>query len=172
MLTTIAWATLVTLADQPVELAIRPPEIVGITHWLNSDPLTLKQLKGKVVVAHFFTTGCINCIRNYPHVKAWAKDFKDQNVVILGIHTPEFESEADVEAIKKKLKKNGITFPVAIDNDLKLWNRWGNRVWPCTYIIDKAGVCRYRWDGEYNFRGKDGEALLREKIKTLLNESK
>jgi peroxiredoxin len=156
---------------EPINLRVPAPELAGISDWVNSDPLTLAQLKGRVVVLHFFTRGCINCIRNYPHMKSWHADFKGKNVTVLGIHTPEFDAEKNLERIKAKAKENGLLFPIAVDNDAKTWRAWSNRWWPCVYLIDKSGVVRYRWDGELNWRDVMAEPVMRKKIEALLAES-
>jgi peroxiredoxin len=143
------------------------PEFVAGSIWINSKPLSLADLKGKVAVVHFWTHGCINCIHNYPAYQAWHTDFKDKGVVIVGIHSPEFESEKDVGRIERKAKENGLKFPIIIDNDMKHWKAWGNRYWPSIYLVDKSGQVQFRWDGEV---GDAGAAALRAKIEQLLRE--
>jgi hypothetical protein len=89
---------------------------------------------------------------------------------MIGVHTPETKGEADVDSVRKQAKKNKLQYAVAIDNDAKTWQAWGNRWWPCTYLIDKKGNVRYRWDGELNRNQTNGEKIMREKIEDLLNE--
>jgi peroxiredoxin len=148
---------------------IPAPELVDVTDWIGTKPVKLADWKGKVVIVHFWTHGCINCINNYPHYRAWTTDFQNKDVQILGIHTPEFDREKKKDAIEAAMKTNKLTFPVAIDNTSSNWNAWGNRYWPCVYLVDKAGIVRQRWDGEL---GKDGEAKMRKIIEQLLAESK
>jgi peroxiredoxin len=144
------------------------PEVTGVTEWINSKPLKLADQKGKVVVVHFWTNGCINCIHNYPHFRAWQDRYKDEkNFLIIGIHTPEFDAEKDVDRIKDRLAKNKLTFPVAVDNGRANWKAWGNQYWPCLYLVDKTGTVRHRWEGEL---GDDGYKKVTEQIDDLLAE--
>ena len=147
------WAALgcnADAADKPVPA----PEFTKVTEWVNTKPLKMADLKGKVVIVHFWTNGCINCIHNYPHYRAWQEKYKDnKNVVIIGIHTPEFDSEKKVDRIKERMTKNKLTFAVAVDNEQANWKAWGNRYWPCVYVVDKAGNVRHHWAGELGDKG-------------------
>ena len=140
------------------------PELVA-GDWLNSKPLTLKEQKGKIVVVHFWTNGCINCIHNYPCYRDWVKRFKDKDVVIVGIHTPEFDSEKNLQRIKDRVKKNELSFPILLDNDSKNWRAWDNHYWPAIYVIDKAGKIVAVWEGELN---KESHKKMTPKIESLL----
>jgi hypothetical protein len=91
-------------------------------------------------------------------------------MTMIGVHTPETADEAKIGRVKQKVKENGMTYPIAIDNGYKNWQAWDNHYWPCTYLIDKKGLVRYRWDGELNWNGVKGEALMRAKIEELLAE--
>lgn len=124
------------------------PELTGINNWLNSDPLTLESLKGKVVLIDFWTYTCINCIRTLPHVTSWYEKYKDDGLVVIGVHTPEFEFEKDTKNVADALEKYNITYPVAQDNDYKTWRAFSNRYWPAKYLIDKNGTIRYYHFGE------------------------
>ena len=147
---------------------VAAPEFTGVTEWINSKPLKLADQKGKVVVVHFWTNGCINCIHNYPHYRAWQDKYKDnKDLVIVGIHTPEFDAEKDVARIKDRASKNGLTFAIAVDNDGANWKAWGNQYWPCVYLVDKAGKVRHRWEGEL---GADGYKTMTGMIDKLLAE--
>jgi peroxiredoxin len=144
------------------------PEFTGVTSWLNSGPLKLADLKGKVVVVHFWTNGCINCIHNYPHYRAWQNRYKDEkSFQLIGIHTPEFDAEKNVDRIKNRLAQNQLTFPVAVDNDRANWKAWGNRFWPCIYLVDRRGTVRHRWEGEL---GDEGYKKVTAQIDELLAE--
>ncbi|HEV8058614.1 MAG TPA: redoxin domain-containing protein [Gemmataceae bacterium] len=144
------------------------PEFIGVTDWVNSKPLKLADQKGKVVIVHFWTNGCINCIHNYPHYRAWTEKYKDnKDLLIVGIHTPEFDAEKDVDRIKAKAEKNHLTFAIAVDNKQANWQAWGNRYWPCVYLVDKAGNVRYHWEGEL---GDDGYKKVTRLIDELLAE--
>jgi thiol-disulfide isomerase/thioredoxin len=139
------------------------PEILNQT-WLNSEPLRLAELKGKVVMVEFWTFGCYNCKNVEPYIKAWHKKYAPQGLVIVGVHAPEFSHEADIGNVKNYLKKNDITYPVAIDNDFATWKRYKNRYWPARYLIDKQGVLRavYIGEGEYTENERQIQALLAE----------
>jgi len=157
--------------DAPAELLGTAPELAPSTQWLQSKPLTLAALRGQVVVVHFWTFGCINCIHNYPAYKAWQEQYGGKGVTIIGIHTPEFENEADLTRIRTRAEQNGLKFPIAVDNNQANWKNWNNRYWPSIYLIDKKGQVRYRWEGELNSGGRNGEQLMRQRIDELLAES-
>ncbi|MFO0870714.1 MAG: redoxin domain-containing protein [Pirellulales bacterium] len=146
------------------------PEFPPATAWLNSQPLTLKELRGQVVVVFVWTFGCINCIRNYPWYLGWYKDFGGRDFTIIGVHTPEVEGEHDLMRVTAKTRENGFDFPVVVDNDKKIWNAWGNSMWPSTYVIDRRGFVRAWWLGELNWENQPGEKLLRGRIEELLAE--
>ncbi|MEX0716700.1 MAG: redoxin domain-containing protein [Planctomycetaceae bacterium] len=146
------------------------PELRGVTTWLNSDPLTFEDLRGRVVVLNFWAFGCINCVRNLPSYKAWSDDFADRNVTLIGVHTPETQTERDVDRLRAKLAEHRLTYPVAVDNENKNWDAWTNGWWPSTYLVDKRGHVRYWWYGELNYGGAEGEKFMRGKIEELLAE--
>jgi peroxiredoxin len=150
----------------------RAPEVRGVGPWINSSPLTLADLRGKVVALHFFTFGCINCVRNQPAYRDWHERFSGQGAVVLGIHTPEGEGDRNVDRIRKAIQDQGILYPVAVDNEKETWTIWSNHTWPAVYLIDKEGYVRYWWYGELNWQGAQGEKLFREKIAELLAEPK
>ena len=149
----------------------RAPEVRGVDDWINSAPLSLAELRGKVVALHFFTFGCINCIHNQPAYKDWHERFSAQDVVLFGIHTPEGESDRKLENIRKAIQEQGIKYPVAVDNQKDNWTAWANHTWPAVYLIDKEGYVRYWWYGELNWQGAQGEKLFRERIAELLAET-
>jgi cytochrome c biogenesis protein CcdA/thiol-disulfide isomerase/thioredoxin len=128
------------------------PEFTGITQWLNSQPLTLAQLKGKVVLVDFWTYSCINCLRTLPNNKAWYQQYGPDNFVLIGVHTPEFAFEKKTFNVQKALKQFNITYPVAQDNDYKTWNAYKNEYWPAEYLIDAKGHIRKAdfGEGEYD----------------------
>lgn len=109
-------------------------------------------------------------MRNYPWYKGWEKDYADKDFVLIGVHTPELESEKNAEAVKKKVKEAGFTHPIAIDNKTTMWNKFNNHWWPAIYVIDKKGVARCYWYGELKLYGVDGDKLMRERIEKLLAE--
>ncbi len=158
------------LVGQPYELNTPAPEFGKTTDWLNSKPQRLADLKGKVVVIHFFAFNCINCKHNYPWYKEVQEKYKSADVVMIGIHTPELQSEYNVESLKKQLVQNGLTHPILVDNDYANWKLYDNRVWPCIYLIDKHGKARFRWDGELEWNNAGGSKIMHDKIKLLLAE--
>ena len=166
------------LLGEPFDLSqVRPspadaPEFEGVDEWLNSDPLTMASLRGQVVVVHFFAFGCINCIHNYPWYREWHDTFADQDVTIIGIHTPETQTETDVEQLRLSLEKHELKFPVAVDQDKKMWQAWYNGIWPSVYLIDRQGRVRYWWYGELDWQGAGNHKIARQQIEQLLAEPK
>lgn len=140
------------------------PEFVGISKWLNSDPLTIAQLKGKVVLIDFWTYTCINCIRTLPYVTSWYEKYRDKGLVVIGVHTPEFEFEKKTENVLAAIKQYKITYPVAQDNDYKTWRAYDNHYWPAKYLIDASGNIRYFHfgEGEYDKTEQNIQKLLEE----------
>ena len=123
-------------------------EVGGIAKWINSKPLTIGELRGKVVLVDFWTYTCVNCIRTFPFLRDWNNRYADSGLVILGIHTPEFEFEKDFDNVVQATKEHDIVWPVAQDNDYVTWRSYENRSWPAKYLIDKDGVIRYTHFGE------------------------
>jgi peroxiredoxin len=148
----------------------RPIEPVGIEAWVNTEPLKLERLRGKVVIFHFWTYGCINCIHNLPFYQDWQKRFAPRGAVLLGVHTPETEAEHQLENVKNKVKEYQIEYAVAVDTQKETWNAWGNHMWPSVYLIDKGGYIRYWWYGELNWQGAHNERLFAKRIEELLAE--
>lgn len=141
------------------------PGFDGATGWLNSGPLNAEQLSGKVVLVNFWTYSCINCIRTLPYVRAWAEKYRDQGLVVVGVHTPEFAFEKKVENIRQAIARFGIAHPVAVDNDFRIWRAFRNSYWPALYFIDAQGRIRYSQFGE------GGEARSERVIQDLLAEA-
>lgn len=127
------------------------PELAGLKTWFNSNPLTLAELQGKVVLVDFWTYSCINCIRTLPYVTKWYDTYKDQGFVVLGIHTPEFAFERVASNVETAVKRYSINYPVALDNDYKTWRAFQNQFWPAHYLIDKNGEIVYTHFGEGNY---------------------
>ena len=124
------------------------PEVQGIATWMNSEPLTTAGLRGKVVLVDFWTYSCINCIRTLPHVKEWQDKYASRGLVILGIHTPEFDFEKDRDNVREAIQKHGVTWPVALDNAYATWRAFANRYWPHKFLADSNGRLRYHHIGE------------------------
>jgi cytochrome c biogenesis protein CcdA/thiol-disulfide isomerase/thioredoxin len=124
------------------------PALKGAVEWLNSPPLTPEALKGKVVLVDFWTYSCINCLRTLPYVRAWAEKYRDQGLVVIGVHAPEFAFERDVANVKRAVADLHIEYPVAIDNDYAIWRAFDNQYWPAEYLIDARGHIRHHHFGE------------------------
>ena len=135
-----------TMAPLPVEGEL--PSFGGASGWLNSQPLTKDGLRGKVVLVDFWTYTCINWLRTLPYVRAWAGKYKEQGLVVIGVHTPEFRFEKDLDNVRRAVKDRKIDFPVAIDNDYGVWRAFDNHYWPALYLIDAQGRIRHNQFGE------------------------
>ncbi|MBP7806776.1 cytochrome c biogenesis protein DipZ [Candidatus Gracilibacteria bacterium] len=144
----------------------RAPELTGIATWINSNPLTMESLRGKVVLIDFWTYSCINCIRTQPYLNAWYDKYEKDGLVIIGVHAPEFAFEKIENNVREASQKAGIKYPIALDNDFKTWNAYANRYWPAKYLIDQNGNIVYKHFGE-------GEYVETEqKIQELLGAKK
>jgi thiol-disulfide isomerase/thioredoxin len=138
------------------------PTFTGIDKWLNSGPLAMDTLRGKVVLVDFWTYSCINCIHTLPDVKKWHDKYKDQGLVVVGVHTPEYPEEKSTENVQTAIKQFGIKYAVAQDNRYATWQAYGNQYWPAVYLIDRKGRIVYKHFGE-------GDADVTENaIRTLL----
>ncbi|ASL43368.1 Thiol-disulfide oxidoreductase YkuV [Burkholderia sp. AD24] len=133
----------------PVEGVL--PTLNGAVQWLNSPPLTVQDLRGKVVLIDFWTYSCINCLRSLPYVKAWAQKYKDQGLVVIGVHAPEFAFERNVDNVRKAVHDLGVDYPVAIDNNYAIWRSLNNQYWPAHYFVDAKGQIRYHHFGEGDY---------------------
>jgi thiol-disulfide isomerase/thioredoxin len=133
------------------------PEFTGIEKWLNSEPLTMESLRGKVVLVDFGTYTCINCIRTLPYVTSWHQKYKDQGLVVVGVHTPEFTYERSTPNVEKALQSFGITYPVAQHNRYATWTAYSNQYWPAAYLIDKQGKVVYTHFGEGRYKETEAE---------------
>jgi thiol-disulfide isomerase/thioredoxin len=127
------------------------PSLSGAVQWLNSPPLTAQDLRGKVVLVDFWTYSCINCLRSLPYVKAWAQKYRDQGLVVIGVHAPEFAFERNVDNVKRATHDLGVDYPVAIDNNYAIWRAFGNQYWPAHYFIDAKGQIRFHHFGEGDY---------------------
>ncbi|CAG4903955.1 cytochrome c biogenesis protein DipZ [Paraburkholderia gardini] len=133
----------------PVEGVL--PSLNGAVQWLNSPPLSAQSLRGKVVLIDFWTYSCINCLRSLPYVKAWAEKYKDQGLVVIGVHAPEFAFERNIDNVKKAVHDLGVDYPVAIDNNYAIWRSLNNQYWPAHYFVDAQGRIRYHHFGEGDY---------------------
>lgn len=141
------------------------PEFVGLENWINSDPQDMKSLKGKVVLVDFWTYSCINCIRNNPRIEALYERYKDDGFTVIGIHAPEFAFEKQPENVRKAVKDQGISYPVALDNNFETWNAYNNRSWPASYLVDAKGKVHRIHEGEGQYKEQE------EAVRQLLQEN-
>lgn len=142
----------------PVESGF--PSLAGASGWLNLPPLTAAGLRGKVVLIDFWTYTCINWRRSLPYVRAWSEKYKDHGLVVIGVHSPEFEFEKDVGNVRRAVKDIGVGHPVAIDSDHAIWRAFMNQYWPARYFIDAQGRVRHHQFGEGEY--EHGEAVIRQ----------
>lgn len=134
-----------------LQMGMNAPDFTGINTWINSKPLDLEQLHGKVVLVDFWTFDCINCAHTIPHVKDWDARYRDKGLVVVGVHTPEYGFERNTGNLQKAIKQYGITYPVAQDNQYATWNAYGNQYWPAVYLIDQSGKLVYSHFGEGDY---------------------
>ncbi|MBX3420830.1 MAG: redoxin domain-containing protein [Pirellulaceae bacterium] len=146
------------------------PELEPVAKWINAQPLTLASLRGKVVLLHFYAFQCSNCHANFEHYQRWHKQYGDQ-VVVLGIQTPETAAEADPQKVQSAAQDRGLDFPIMVDVDKKNWNAWNNTMWPTVYVIDQDGYLRHWWQGELNWKGATGDKQIEELVDKLLGKS-
>jgi cytochrome c biogenesis protein CcdA/thiol-disulfide isomerase/thioredoxin len=140
------------------------PNFLGIDDWLNSKPLTMQELRGKVVLVDFWTYSCINCLRTLPHLEAWDRLYRKRGLVIVGVHTPEFAFEHVPSNVRAAVQRLGVRYPVALDNGYDTWNVYGNQYWPAEYLIDRNGHVRRAHFGEGDYDGSE------KAIRSLLGE--
>ncbi len=150
------------VAAPPVEGVA--PGFAGATGWLNSPPLALEALRGKVVVVSFWTYSCINCLRTLPHVRAWAQRYAGQGLVVIGVHSPEFAFEKDPANVTRAAKDLKLDYPIALDDGYRIWRAYRNRFWPAIYLVDAQGRLRHHQFGE------DGADATEQAIQALLRE--
>ena len=148
----------------------KAPDFAGIERWINSEPLNMNQLRDKVVLVDFWTYTCINCIRTLPYLKDWDKKYRDDGLVIVGVHTPEFEFEKKYENVIKAVNNYQVEYPVAQDNDYATWRAYENRFWPHKFLIDADGYVRYDHIGEGGYG--DTELMIRQLLEEKGNKLK
>jgi thiol-disulfide isomerase/thioredoxin len=142
------------------------PPLTGAVAWLNSPLLSAAALRGKVVLIDFWTFGCSNCRNALPHVREWHRKYKDDGLVVIGVHSPEFDFEKNIANVKRALVELGVPFPVAVDNDFTLWHAFGNHYWPAHYFVDAKGLIRFHHFGEGEY--DKSEQVIRQ----LLDEAR
>jgi thiol-disulfide isomerase/thioredoxin len=141
------------------------PSLDGATAWLNSPPLTAQGLRGQTVLVQFWTYTCINWLRTLPYVRAWAGKYRDQGLVVIGVHTPEFPFERDLDNVRRAAQEMTVEYPVAVDNDYTIWNAFANHYWPALYFVDAEGIIRHHLFGEGDYETSESV------IQQLLGES-
>src|SRR5512134_2347930 len=127
---------------------VHMPRLDGATGWLNSEPLGPAELRGHVVLVNFWTLTCINWLRQEPYVRAWSQAYRDDGLIVLGVSTPEFSFEHELELVRRATKERDIDYPVVLDNDYAIWSAFDNHYWPALYFVDTEGIIRDRHFGE------------------------
>ena len=152
------------ISSEAVRLPIEGdlPSLEGATLWLNSPPLTAASLRGKVVLVEFWTYTCINWRRQLPYVRAWAEKYKDSGLVVIGVHTPEYEFEKNVDNVRRETKALRVDYPVAVDSDGAIWRAFNNEYWPALYFVDAHGRIRHHQFGEGEYA--ESERIYREAL--------
>jgi thiol-disulfide isomerase/thioredoxin len=139
---------------------VHMPSLSGATGWLNSEPLDPAELRGHVVLVNFWTLTCINWLRQEPYVRAWSRAYRDDGLVVIGAHTPEFSFEQEIERVRLAVAQRAIDYPVALDSDFAIWSAFGNRYWPALYFVDRDGIIRDRHFGEGRY--EESERVIQE----------
>lgn len=152
-------AGVASAAQRPV---IPAPEFRSIARWINTEPLRMSDLRGKVVLVDFWTFECSNCLATLPHLKKWHADYADKGLVVIGMHSPEYSHEKDWRLLRQNMKRLGIEYPVAQDNELATFESWDVKVWPTSFLIDKDGNIVLRRIGEGHYEETEAQ------IRTLL----
>jgi thiol-disulfide isomerase/thioredoxin len=165
------WKTFLTRANQLFRATTHPaavqlpvegslPSLAGATGWLNSPPLTAAGLRGKVVLVDFWTYTCINWLRTLPYLRAWAQTYQDHGLVVIGVHTPEFDVEHDLDNVRRAVKDLRVDYPIAVDSDYAIWTAFDNHYWPALYVVDAQGQVRHHRFGEGGYQ--QVEMILRQ----------
>jgi thiol-disulfide isomerase/thioredoxin len=139
---------------------LRMPSLGGATGWLNSEPLGSAELQGRVVLFNFWTLTCINWLRQEPYVRAWSQAYRDEGLVVIGVHTPEFSFEHEIDRVRQATKERAIDYPVALDNDYEIWSAFDNNAWPALYFVDTDGVIHDEHFGEGRY--EQSERLIQQ----------
>jgi thiol-disulfide isomerase/thioredoxin len=139
---------------------VHMPSLDGATGWLGSEPLGPAELRGRVVLVNFWTLTCINWLRQEPYVRAWAQAYRDDGLVVIGVHTPEFSFEHEIDGVRRAIEEREIDYPVAVDNDYGIWSAFDNHFWPALYFVDKDGIIRDHHFGEGRY--EESERVIQE----------
>ncbi len=141
---------------------LRMPSLGGATEWLNSEPLGPAELRGHVVLVNFWTLTCINWLRQEPYVRAWAHVYRDEGLIVVGVHTPEFSFEHQLDAVRRAIEDRQIDYPVVVDNDYRVWSAFENHYWPALYFVDSDAIVRHRHFGEGRY--EECERVIQEQL--------
>ena len=167
-LTRVLLAPFGSSAEYKTSESATAPEL-ATGDWINSEPLKLKDLRGRVVLVEFWTFGCINCRNTLPYVKSWNDRYREKGLTVIGVHSPEFDEERNVEHLRREISSLGIRYPVVTDNDYQTWNAYKVEAWPTVFLLDKQG--RIRWmrvgKGDYDETERLIQELLAEKKDSL-----
>jgi thiol-disulfide isomerase/thioredoxin len=144
---------------QPLRSEGHIPPLDGATDWLNSDPLSPADLRDHVVLVNFWTLTCINWLRQEPYVRAWSQAYRDDGLIVIGVHTPEFSFEREIDRVRHATKERGIDYPVVLDSEYEIWNAFDNHYWPALYFADADGVIRDQHFGEGRY--EQSERVIR-----------
>jgi thiol-disulfide isomerase/thioredoxin len=136
---------------------LQMPSVGGATGWLNSDPLDSAELRGRVVLVDFWTLTCINWLRTEPYVRGWSRAYRDDGLIVIGVHTPEFSFEQDINRVRVAVSERGIDYPVALDSEYEIWNAFANHYWPALYFVDAEGIIRDHHFGEGRYEQSERE---------------
>src|SRR3954470_24859300 len=140
-----------SIAGLPLHTEGRMPALDGATGWLNTEPLTTDELRGRVVLVDFWTYTCINWLRTLPYVRAWADRYRAHGLVVLGVHTPEFTFESDIGNVRRAVESMRIPYPVVLDSGYRIWGAFANHYWPALYFVDAEGRIRHHRFGEGDY---------------------
>src|SRR5690349_19221215 len=140
----------------------RIPSLDGATAWINSEPLDPAALRGRVVLVNFWTWTCINWLRQEPYVRAWSRAYRDDGLLVLGVHTPEFSFEHEIDHVRQAVREREIDYPVVLDNDYEIWQAFDNHAWPALFFIDRDGIVRdhHYGEGQYEQSERILQSLL------------
>lgn len=147
------------------------PELIDSGSWVDGSAIRLQDLRGQVVLVHFYAFECHNCVANFDHYRRWHRDLAAKGVRVIGIQTPETERERDASAVRLAARQQRFEFPVLIDLESQNWNAWGNTMWPTVYVVDRRGYLRQWWQGELNWQGAQGDRSIEQTVERLLEES-
>jgi thiol-disulfide isomerase/thioredoxin len=143
---------------------VHMPSLDGVKEWFNSEPLGPSQLRGRVVLVDFWTFTCINWLRTAPYIRAWFEAYRNDGLVVIGVHSPEFSMEHDLDRVRTAIAERGIHYPVAVDNDFAIWNAFTNHYWPALYFVDRDGIIRDEYFGEKRY--EESERVIQELLGT------